>query len=66
MTGKHFNALAAALKASKPAPHWDRNKMVQWIADVNAIAKACMSVNPSFRRDTFLDACGFDDDAKSA
>jgi hypothetical protein len=46
MSKKHFVALADALRAEKPAAHWDPNKMVQWQLDVKAVADVCCSSNP--------------------
>jgi hypothetical protein len=60
MTRKHFEALAAALKAEKPGDNWDPNKRVQWDLDVKAIANAVASFNPNFDRDRFLKAAGIE------
>ena len=58
MTKKHFEALAAALKAEKPGLHWDPNKHVQWDNDVAAIASVCADFNGAFDRARFYKACG--------
>ena len=55
MSKKHFIALADALKAEKPAEHWDPNKMVQWELDVKAIARVCKAANPLFNQDLWMD-----------
>lgn len=55
MTRKHFNALAAALAASRPdgaGYEW-----AQWRADVSAISRVCSQFNDSFDAARFLDAC---------
>ena len=60
MTRKHFKLLADALKAEKPASHWDSNKagaMVQWKRDVKAVANACKRANPNFDFEQFYTAC---------
>ena len=54
MSKKHFIALADALRAEKPASHWDPNKRVQWELDVKAIADVCCSSNPRFKRERWL------------
>jgi hypothetical protein len=58
MSRKHFNALAAALKAEKPGENWSANKHVQWELDVKAIADTCAKFNPNFKLERFLAACG--------
>lgn len=66
MTRKHFEALAAALKDSKPEPtqychHTSPPgpQLEQWRADVRAIAAVCIAHNPRF--DTrFFEACGYE------
>lgn len=66
MTKKHFNALAAALRASRapeflPDTPWraEDNSIAdaQWRADVRAMADVCASFNPAFDRDRFIAAC---------
>ena len=58
MSKKHFEALARALANSKPAKKGAA--MDQWRRDVEAIADVCQSQNGMFRRETFLDACGYE------
>lgn len=50
MSKKHFIALADALKAQRPADHWDPNKRVQWELDCRAIADVCGTFNERFNR----------------
>jgi hypothetical protein len=57
MTRKHFEALAAALKNSKPT-FPDHLATVQWKNDVSAIADACATINPNFDKDRFKAVCG--------
>jgi len=52
---KHFIALADALRAQRPAYHWDANKRVQWDLDVKAIADVCAASNPAFNRSRWRD-----------
>lgn len=55
MSKKDFIALANALRAQKPAEHWDPNKRVQWELDVKAIADVCAASNRAFMRDRWMD-----------
>lgn len=61
MTKKHFEALAAALKAEQPGTNWDPNKHVQYRLDVRAVADVCARFNPNFDRARFLKACGVEE-----
>jgi hypothetical protein len=54
---RHFCLIAAALRESKPEPHWDANKHAQWYSTVNSFIVACKSSNPRFDRDRFVAAC---------
>lgn len=58
MTKKHFIALADALKAQKPAPHWDANKWTQWRLDVKAVTDVCAEQGAKFNRSKFLSYIG--------
>ncbi len=69
MTKRHFEALAAALKGTKPPPltrnrdgspaDIDTIKDSQWRSDVRAIAEVLLAHNPRF--DTrFYAACGYE------
>lgn len=67
MTRKHFKALAAALKDSKPEPpniddthDWAsyREAHAQWRTDIRAIAAVFLVHNPRFDDGLFRAACG--------
>lgn len=58
MSRKDYVAVAAAMKANQPAPHWCANKHVQYGQDVNALANVFAAGNPRFDRARFLAACG--------
>lgn len=67
MTRKHFEALAAALKDSKPSKPdpestWSysqyRDALAQWRIDVRAIVSACLRANDQFDA-RFYAACGY-------
>jgi hypothetical protein len=63
MTKKHFEALTAAMKASKPMRHLmdGREEPIapaQWKHDTCTIADVCARFNPNFDRARFLKACG--------
>lgn len=54
MTKANFIALADALKAQRPADHWDPNKKAQWMLDVKAIANACKASSSKFKEDLWI------------
>lgn len=54
MSKKHFIALADALRAQKPADHWDPKQKVQWELDVKAVASICAHFNYNFNRDLWM------------
>lgn len=69
---KHFEAIAASLKAVKPigpwfvdsdisnkAQEWYEAHLEQWKADVEAVASELAKLNPRFDYSRFLSACGF-------
>lgn len=62
MQKRHFEALAAALRAVKPgnneAARLTPVAYLQWSRDVNAAANVLASFNPRFDRARFLQACG--------
>lgn len=63
MTRKHFEALAAALKDSKPDGNGEvvhPIALTQWRADVRAIALVCHAYNHQFSTRRFYDACGYE------
>lgn len=59
MTKKHFIALAASLKATKP-PKTHRARLEAWKATVSEVACTCNQFNSMFDHSRFLDACGYD------
>lgn len=73
MTRKHFEAIAAALKAEKPVTHDedgfcgscdfcdDSGARRTWRRSVLAVADVCGTFNHHFDRDRFLTACGMED-----
>lgn len=64
MTKKHFDALAAALRAQKPEDTFDENRLlliIQWRADAKVVADVCARFNPNFDRARFLAACGVEE-----
>ena len=54
MTRKHFNAIAAAIKAMQGQT--DRAALLFM---ANRMADTFKTLNPEFNRTRFLDACGF-------
>lgn len=56
---RQLEIIADTLFSTKPQPHWDANKMAQWVVTVNAFAEAGARYNPKFKRERFLDACGY-------
>jgi hypothetical protein len=58
MTRQDFELIAETLKASRPAPHWDANKLAQWNATVNRFCERLRAINTRFNRDRFVSACG--------
>jgi hypothetical protein len=55
MSAKDYKALARAFKRERPAKSW-LNKMVQWRADLAAVADELAADNPRFDRDRFIAA----------
>jgi putative protein kinase ArgK-like GTPase of G3E family len=55
MSKRHFIALADALRAEKPQPNWNPNKLAQWELDVKAVANVCAASNSAFKRDRWMD-----------
>lgn len=68
MTRKHFQAIADALRDSKPEPETDDPNVTiiygaayfQWRLTISNVARACAQFNPAFDRDRFLTAYGVD------
>ena len=59
MSKKHFEALAAALRASQPnSDDHGGSLLTQWQLDVDVVTEACARFNPNFDRARFLAACG--------
>jgi hypothetical protein len=69
MTRKHFEALAAALKAAQrdpelvpdDAPVDTQYADDKWLDAVYAVTDVCASFNPNFDRARFLKACGVEE-----
>jgi hypothetical protein len=57
---RHFCFIAAVMAESKPAPHWDANKLAQWQSVVNSFVAACKRSNGRFDADRFMEACNHD------
>jgi hypothetical protein len=60
MQHRHFAAIASALRDSKPAPHWDPNKLAQWQSTVNSFIVICRASNSRFDKERFLAACNYE------
>lgn len=61
MEHRHFKAIAAALRESRPASNWEPAKMSQWKSTVNSFVVICRSSNSRFNADRFLAACNHED-----
>ena len=64
MTRKHFETIAAAIKAhatmARHYPTQERNATLDALGGVaDTIADACRQDNPRFDRRRFMEACGF-------
>jgi hypothetical protein len=69
MTRKHFQALAAALRGSKPRYVTRQDSaeaqsvlsvaLIQWKQDVVVVANVCEAHNFRFSRDAFYKAAGY-------
>lgn len=59
MQKRHFEALARALRETRPESAKLNFFVHQWGKDVERIADVCATTNVSFRRGQFYDACGF-------
>lgn len=56
MTKKHFQALAEALRITRPEPPDDsESTLAQWRLDRHMIANTCAESNPRFDRARFTD-----------
>lgn len=62
MSRKHFQALADALRYTRPYDSWPADeadsRRVQWNKTVQAVALVCGSSNELFDEGRFLEACG--------
>lgn len=58
---RHYEELAAALKAAKPFETFTLYGLVrigQWARDCQAVAEVLQRINPGFNRERFLLDCG--------
>ena len=55
---RHYEAIAAAMKAERPGLFWAANKRAQWNMDVKVLASMFERDNVAFRPFQFLEACG--------
>lgn len=61
MTRKHFEALALALKQTRPDySTFPAGAIDQWRADVRAIAEVLLAHNPRLTTRGFYAACGYE------
>lgn len=58
MSRVHFQ-LADVLKDTKPNADQLQPQRIQWDHMILAMARELRKTNPNFKRQTFLDACGF-------
>lgn len=62
MTRKHFEAIAASLKRSRPADLGDSSYAVgcrdQWNCTVGGLVNVCSASNALFSPSRFVQACG--------
>lgn len=60
MTKKHFEALAKALKDSKPfgVPGGSTQGINQWVEDCKIVGAVCCRFNPNLDYIQFLEDCG--------
>lgn len=63
MTTKDFRLIAATLLEAKPTPAQPRGiefraAIFQWQITVDIFANQLQALNPKFKRDLFLTACG--------
>jgi len=66
LTRQDFAFIAATLKDLKPSKDEDsemysREEHDQWETTVKTFAERLSQTNPSFKRERFLDACGFNE-----
>jgi hypothetical protein len=59
MTRKHFEKIAAVLKATRP--DGTGSLLSQWEYQVNVMATMCAEDNPRFNHTVFFEACGLED-----
>jgi len=63
MTAKHFEIIAQVMKAVKPKPTGAKEDptviaTLQWERTINAFAASFKAINPRFKKEMFLKACG--------
>lgn len=58
MTRKDFELIAETLAMTRPEPHWDANKRMQFDMTVRAFCATLTAHNARFDRDRFIKASG--------
>jgi hypothetical protein len=58
MSKKDYVAIADALRQERPAPHWSKDKIMQWDQCLRAVARMLRGGNPRFDTSRFVAAAG--------
>lgn len=58
MTRKHYEAIARALRQSRPRPYHSHEHRNQWNLDMLSVTKALRECNDNFQEALFKEACG--------